>query len=35
LSDESPDRQAALADVYIRGLAELGRLLAGVRTAPS
>jgi hypothetical protein len=35
LSDESPDRQAALADVYIRGLAELSRLLAGVRTAPS
>jgi hypothetical protein len=35
LSDESPSRQAALADVYKRGLAELAELLADVRTAPS
>ena len=35
LSDESPARQAALADVYKRGLAELAKLLAGVRAAPS
>lgn len=35
LSDESPARQAALADVYKRGLAELDRLLAGVHTGPS
>jgi hypothetical protein len=35
LSDESPDRQAALADVYARGLAELAKLLAGVRAGPS
>lgn len=35
LSDESPARQAALADVYKRGLAELARLLAGVRAVPS
>jgi hypothetical protein len=35
LSDESPARQAALADVYSRGLAELEQLLAGVRTGPS
>lgn len=34
LSDESPARQAALADVYRRGLAELGQLLAGVRAGP-
>jgi hypothetical protein len=35
LSDESPARQAALAGVYKRGLAELAKLLAGVRTTPS
>ena len=35
LSDESPDRQAALAAVYQRGLAELAKLLAGVRAVPS
>jgi hypothetical protein len=35
LSDESPARQAALADVYKRGLAELAKLLAGVRATPS
>jgi hypothetical protein len=35
LSDESADRQDALAAVYLRGLTELDALLAGVRTAPS
>jgi hypothetical protein len=35
LSDESPARQTALAEVYRRGLAELGELLADVSTAPS
>jgi hypothetical protein len=35
LSDESSTRQEALADVYLRGLAELDALLAGVRTVPS
>lgn len=35
LSDESPARQAALADVYRRGLGEVAALLAGVRTKPS
>jgi len=34
LSDESPKRQAALADVYKRGLEEVAALLTGVRTAP-
>lgn len=34
LSDESPARQAELAGVYQRGLEEVGRLLAGVRTEP-
>ena len=34
LSDESPDRRLALADVYRRGLAEVAGLLDGVRTAP-
>lgn len=34
LSDESPARQAELADVYRRGLEELGRLLVGVRSEP-
>jgi len=34
LFDESPQRQAALADVYRRGLQEVGELLAGVRTQP-
>ncbi|MGB6945749.1 MAG: Qat anti-phage system QueC-like protein QatC [Bryobacteraceae bacterium] len=34
LTDESPARQSALADVYRRGLEELSLLLAGVRTAP-
>ena len=32
LSDESFDRQEALANVYRRGLAEAGRILEGVRT---
>jgi hypothetical protein len=31
LSDD-PGRQAALAGVYLRGMQEVGRLLAGVRT---
>lgn len=35
LSDESPARLAALADVYRRGLAELAELLSDVSTAPS
>jgi len=35
LSDESPARQARLAEVYKRGLAELAELLADVSTAPS
>jgi hypothetical protein len=34
LFDESPARQAAIANVYRRGLNEVGALLAGVRTAP-
>ena len=34
LFDESPPRQAALAEVYRRGLEEVGALLAGVRTHP-
>ncbi|WP_439576118.1 hypothetical protein [Phreatobacter sp.] len=34
LFDESPQRQAALADVYLRGLEEVGALLTGVRTRP-
>jgi len=34
LSDESPTRQAALADVYKRGLNEVNKILAGVRTSP-
>lgn len=34
LLDETPARRAALADVYRRGLEEVGRLLAGVRTRP-
>lgn len=32
---DKPERNEALADVYRRGLDEVGRLLAGVRTAPS
>jgi hypothetical protein len=35
LSDESPARQLDLADVYRRGLEELGTLLANVRAQPS
>ncbi len=35
LSDEPPARQAALAGVYKRGLAELAKLFAGVRATPS
>ncbi len=35
LSDESPAQQAALAEVYRRGLAEVAALLADVSTAPS
>ena len=34
LSDESPIRQAAIAEVYQRGLEEVAALLGGVRTAP-
>lgn len=34
LFDESPGRQTALAEVYRRGLEEVGVLLAGVRTRP-
>jgi hypothetical protein len=34
LFDESPARQAALAEVYRRGLEEVGVLLTGVRTRP-
>ncbi|MBN9362834.1 MULTISPECIES: Qat anti-phage system QueC-like protein QatC [unclassified Devosia] len=34
LFDESPARQTALADVYRRGLEEVGALLTGVRTRP-
>ena len=34
LFDESPARQAALAEVYRGGLEEVGTLLAGVRTRP-
>ena len=33
LFDESPTRQAVLAEVYRRGLEEVGTLLAGVRTS--
>lgn len=32
---DHPDRHAALADVYRRGLEELGRLLRGVRAEPA
>lgn len=35
LTDESPARQSALADVHRRGLDELSLLLANVRTRPS
>lgn len=34
LSDESLERQAGIAGVYQRGLAEVGTLLTGVRTQP-
>lgn len=34
LFDESPARRAALADVYLRGMEELGIVLRGVRTRP-
>jgi hypothetical protein len=34
LFDESPARQVALADVYRRGMAEVGSVLEGVRTQP-
>jgi len=34
LSDESPARRTALADVHRRGLAEVARFLATVRTVP-
>jgi hypothetical protein len=34
LTDESPARQVALADVYLRGMSEVGELLAGVTTTP-
>jgi hypothetical protein len=35
LSDEPPARQAAHADVFRRGLAEVATILAGVRTNPN
>ncbi len=35
LSDESPDRRAALAGVYLRGMQEVGKLLANVKTTPA
>lgn len=35
LFDEPPARRAALAEVYRRGLEEVGTLLAGVRTRPT
>lgn len=35
LTDESADRQVELADVYLRGLSEVGQLLANVRTVPN
>lgn len=35
LSDETPARRLALAEVYRRGLAEVGALLAGVMTGPT
>lgn len=34
LFDETPDRQAAIAEVYRRGLEELDAILNGVRTRP-
>lgn len=34
LTDESPDRQAVLAEVYRRGMGEIASLLTGVDTAP-
>ena len=34
LFDESPARQVALADVYLRGMRELGSILDGVRAQP-
>lgn len=35
LCDESPNRQTALAGVYLRGMREVGKLLAHVTTTPS
>jgi hypothetical protein len=35
LTDESPSRQVALAGVYLRGMDEVGNLLANVITTPS
>lgn len=35
LGDETPDRQIALAGVYLRGMKEVGKLLANVTSAPS
>lgn len=35
LSSESATRQASLADVYRRGMMEVGKLLKGVETAPN
>lgn len=35
LGDESPDRQNALAGVYLRGMKEVAKLLANVTTTPS
>jgi hypothetical protein len=35
LTEESPSRQVALAGVYLRGMDEVGKLLANVITTPS
>lgn len=35
LRDEAPDRQSALTGVYLRGMKEVGKLLAHVTTTPS
>lgn len=35
LVDESPSRRAAIAEVYRRGIAEVGALLNGVKTKPA
>ena len=35
LTDESADRQVELADVYLRGISEVGQLLSNVTTTPN